>query len=270
MIDRGMVRGLALAGAFALAVGACGGSSASPAASSGGGATQAASTPAATASTAPAASTSSGDSGNAISALSDLSSYKVKLAITSKGTKSGIAAMGNITMSGIVVLKPAKASDITMSLGGSAPGDSAASSGLSLGLRMVEVNGKSYVDMGTGTLTESTDSSQTSMADSLAPDKLLGETASYLKDMKSVGDEQKNGIATSHYHADDTVLKEAATGLSMLGLTNATWNWDVWTAKDGGYVVSYQLKGTDSTGAELSMTLDISDVNSSSNVVKGP
>jgi hypothetical protein len=189
--------------------------------------------------------------GNAISALSDLSSYKIKLVMGSKGTTSGLGAMGNITMEGIVVLKPAKASDITV-----------------MGIRMVEINGKQYTDIGSG-LTESTDSSS-SLADSLSPDKILGGMTSYLSEMKSLGDEQKNGIATTHYQADDKVFADAAAGLAMLGLTNAKWSWDVWIAKEGGYAVSYVMKGTGSDSATFSISLDISDVNSPTNVVKGP
>ncbi len=252
MIGTSIMRRLALTGALAVIVAACGGASGSPAVgatqapSAAGGATQAAATQA-------AASQAAGGTGNAISALSDLSSYKIKLAIASTGTTSGLGAMGNITMEGTVVLKPEKASDISM-----------------MGMRIVEVGGKTYVDLGSGSLTESTDSSQSSIADSLSPDKLLGGMASYMSGMKAVGDEQKNGIATTHYQADEATLAAASAGLSMMGLTGAKWSWDVWVAKQGGYAVGYILKGTGTDGATFSISLDVSDVNSPANVVKGP
>ncbi len=267
-------RQVALTGALALLVAACGGASGSAAPSAAGG-TAASQAPgdSVAASQAPAgsqaaASAANSGTGNAIAALSDLSSYKIKFAMASKGTASGVAAMGNITMAGIVVAKPEKATDITMSIGGSAPGD-AASAAAGMQMRIVEVKGKSYVDLGGG-LTESTDASQSSVADSLSPDKLLGSVAPYLSQMKSVGDEQKNGVSTTHYQADAATLATAAAGLEALGLANATWSWDVWVAKEGGYAVSYVMKGAGSDSSELSIALDVSDVNSASNVVTGP
>lgn len=256
MIGSSNMRRLALTGALAIIVAACGGGSGSPAPTGATGAS-AAPTGAAGASQAPAtqpaaASAAAGGTANAISALSDLSSYKIKLALASKGTTSGLGAMGDITMEGTVVLKPEKASDIT-----------------AMGIRMVEVNGKQYTDIGSG-LIESTDSGGSSLANSLSPDKILGGMTSYLSEMKSLGDEQKNGIATTHYQADDKVLADAAAGLAMLGLTDAKWSWDVWIAKEGGYAVSYVMQGTGSDSATFSISLDISDVNSPSNVVKGP
>lgn len=241
---------LALTGALAIMLAACGGSSAStaPAAS---GAASAGSASQAAPSQAPAASTAAGP-GDAISALSDLNSYKIKLVLASKGTTSGMGALGNVTVEGTVVLKPAKASDIT-----------------AMGIHMVEVNGKQYVDMGSG-LEESTDPNSTSMVDSLSPEKLLGGMSSYLSQMASKGDEQKNGIATAHYQADAGLLSTAASSLASMGLVDAKWTWDVWIAKQGGYVVSYILAGTGNDGATFSISLDISDVNSPSNVVKAP
>lgn len=266
-------RGLALAGALALAVGACGGASATaaPAASSaGGGGTAAtpagggAATPAAT----PAASTAGGVSGDAIGALSDLNSYKIKFVMAGKGTSGGLASMGNISMEGIVVLKPEKASDITMTLGAETPGDSSGVGAMKM--RILEVNGKQYTDLGGGTLTESTDTSGTSMADSLSPEKMLGGASSYMDQMQKIGDESKNGVETTHYKADDKVLSSAATYLDLLGLKDAKWNWEIWVAKQGGYIVSYVMTGTGSDSSEMTLSLDISDVNSPANVVKAP
>jgi hypothetical protein len=247
------MRRLALTGALAIVVAACGGAAASSAPAGTAGASAAPASQQAPASQDAPASQATGGTGSAISALADLSSYKLKMVLASKGTTSGLGAMGDITMEGTVVLKPEKASDITM-----------------MGMRIVEVGGKSYVDLGTGTLTESTDSSQSSLADSLSPEKLLGGMSSYMSGMKSVGDEQKNGIAATHYQADEATLAAASASLSMMGLVEAKWSWDVWVAKEGGYAVGYILKGTGKDGASFSMSIDISDVNSPSNVVKGP
>ena len=268
-----VTRRIAFAGALALLVSACGGSSSSTAltaaASAAGGASQA---PAASAgSSAAAASTDTGATSttNPISALSDLTSYKLKMVLASSGTTGGLSSFGNMTMSGTVVLKPVKAADVTLDLGGPAasPGASAAAS---TGMRIVEVNGKTWVDLGMGTLTPSTDTSSSSMVDSFSPDKLLGSMAGYISGMKVIGDETKNGIAGTHYQADDQTLASAAAGLAMFGLTNPKWSWDVWIAKDGGYVVSYTMNGNGDGGSTMTMSLDITDVNSPSNVVETP
>jgi hypothetical protein len=266
-------RRIALVGAVAILVAACGGSSSSAASSAAASAAPGASqAPAAsTGASAAAASTDTGAGAslNPIAALSDLTSYKLKLVLASSGTTGGLGAFGNISMSGTVVLKPVKAADVTLDLGGPAasPGASAAAA---TGMRIVEVNGKTWVDIGSGTLTPSTDTSSTSMVDSFSPDKLMGSTSSYISDMKSVGDETKNGMATTHYQADEKTLAAAAAGLAFFGLPNPKWSWDVWIAKDGGYVVSYSMNGTGDGGATMTMSLDITDVNSPSNVVATP
>jgi len=196
-----------------------------------------------------------------LGALANLTSYKMKYVMSGKGTTSGIAAMGDISLDGTFITKPSPAVDVTMSIG---------SGTTAMTVRIVEINGKQYVDLGTGTLTPSTDTSQTSLLDSMSPQKMLGGFSSYIGQMKTVGDEQKNGIATTHLQATPELLATAGSSLSMLGLTGATWTWDVWLAKDGGYAVSYAMGGTGTDGATMSITLDLSDVNSPSNVVKGP
>ncbi len=198
------------------------------------------------------------------------------MVIASSGTTGGLLGVRqHVAWSGTVVLKPIKAADVTLNLSAPppSPSDSAASpddSAVSTGMRVVEVNGETWVDIGTGTLVKSTDPSSSSMVDSFAPDKLLGSTSGYISDMKVVGDEQKNGVATTHYQADQTTLAAASAGLAFFGLTNPQWSWDVWIAKDGGYVVSYALKGTGDGGASMTMSLDITDVNSPSNVIQTP
>ena len=265
---------------LALALGACGGSSTAttPPSSSGAGpstgAGAASQSPAA--SEAPAASTGADTSvapaGNdPIGALAGLNSYKISFTMAASGTTGGLAAMGNITMAGTIVAKPDPAADITMSIGGASPdaSPSAASAAPGLSFHVIEKGGKTWSDA-TGSMTLQTDPSSTSMVDSLSPEKLLGGLGSYTSQMKTVGDEQKNGVATTHLQADQATLTAATASLALLGLTNATWTWDIWVAKDGGYAVSYIMKGTGDAGASMSISLDLSDVNSSSNVVTTP
>jgi hypothetical protein len=195
-----------------------------------------------------------GAAGNPITALADLNSYHLKLAITGTGLKGGLAQVGDITMDGIVVAKPAPAADMNLSMG-------------PLKVHSVEVNGKQYVDMGSG-LAEG--SGQANMASSFSPEKLFGPLGSYASQMTVVGDETKNGIATTHLTAPASMLSTAAAPLgSAFGLDNGDWTMDVWVAKDGGYAVSYVMTGKNST-ANLSMSMDLSDINSPNNVVKAP
>ncbi len=264
-------RTLVASGILALVVGACGGSSATtaPEASAASGA----STGAGAATPAPAATTGGGSSvapaGNdPIGALANLASYKIRFSMGGSGITTGFAAMGNITMAGTIMVKPEPAADITMTIGGAAPGSSA-SAVAGITIHTIEKGGRTWSDA-TGTMAEQTAPGATSMVDSLSPQKLLGGMGAYLSQMKSVGDEQKNGIATTHYQADAALLSSANVALSMFGLKNGKWAWDVWVAKDGGYAVSYVMAGTGDAGVSMSISLDLSDVNSSSNTVTTP
>ncbi|HEY4753737.1 MAG TPA: LppX_LprAFG lipoprotein, partial [Candidatus Limnocylindrales bacterium] len=206
-----------------------------------------------------------------IAALSGLNSYKLKFTLASQGATSGLAGMGNVGMEGTVIAKPSPASDLRMTLGGiPVPGASAPASGTALQVRLVQINGKTYMDLGSGKLIESTSEQLSSMAESLDPQKLLANVSGSLSQMQPVGDEQKDGVAITHYKADPQLLAAASAGLAKLGLADATWNLDVWVAKDGGYPVAWVMQGTGSNGSQMSITLDISDVNSPSNVVQGP
>jgi hypothetical protein len=273
----GRARRLVLAGALAILAAACGTSaSPSPAASIGlaspAPTASSATTSAAPASGAAAASgAASGGPGDIIGALANLNSYKLKFTLASQGASGGLASMGNVGMEGTVVAKPSPASDLRMTMGGiPVPGASAPPSGTAIQVRVVQINGKTYIDLGSGKLVESTSEQLGSMAESLDPQKLLANVSGNLSQMQPVGDEQKDGVATTHYKADPQMLAAAAAGLAKLGLADANWNMDVWVAKDGGYPVAWDMQGTGSNGSQMSITLDISDVNSPSNVVQGP
>jgi hypothetical protein len=276
-MNENRVRGrILVAGAvLALAVGACGGSSASTApASAGAGASTAAGGGASSQAPAGASSGAAASvqpAGNdPIGALASLTSYKISFGMASMGTSGGLSSMGNITMDGTIIVKPDPAADVTMTIGAGAPDPSAsASAAPGITMHIIEKGGKSWNDA-TGAMTLQTDPSSTSLVDSLSPSKLLSGMGDYTSKMKSAGDEQKNGIATTHLQADTSTLTDAAAALAALGLTNAKWTWDVWVAKDGGYAVSYVMKGTGDAGATMSITMDLKDVNSSANTVTTP
>lgn len=249
---------LALAIAAVLAVAACGGSSATQAPAS--------LAPSTAASTAPAASTpaspdvsqpsaeasepAGGDEGGlsgAAARLSGMDSYKFKIVMT--GGSFG-SLLGTEPITGTVTTNP-KAAQMSM-----------------MGMEIVEVDGKTWVKLGTD-WTESTDSSTSSLADSFSPEKMFGSTlsGSAAAGYKAVGEEPKNGVAAVHYTADATVL---GTYGSLFGVEgNATWSADVWVAKDGGYPVSMSVLATGGT-EEFKMIFDVTDINSPSNKIVSP
>ena len=62
-----------------------------------------------------------------------------------------------------------------------------------MGIEMIEVNGKTWIKMGTD-WTESTDDSTSSLADSFAPEKMFGSTLSGAPPRAALGEKKKNGV----------------------------------------------------------------------------
>lgn len=249
---------LALAIAAMLAVAACGGSSAtqapaSVAPSTAASAAPAASTPASPDVSQPSAEASQpaggddGGLGGAAAKLSSIDSFKFSMTMT--GGSFG-TLLGTEPITGIVTTNP-KAAQMSM-----------------MGMQVLEVDGKTWVNLGSG-WTESTDSSTSSLADSFSPEKMFGSTlsGSAAGGYKAVGEEQKNGVTAVHYTADATVL---GTYGSLFGVEgNATWSADVWVAKDGGYPVSMSVLATGGTD-EFKMIFDVTDINNPSNKIESP
>jgi hypothetical protein len=84
-----------------------------------------------------------------------------------------------------------------------------------------------------------------------------------------VGDEQKNGVATTHYRGGASI----GAILSAIAGVSGTWSSDVWISKDGGYLVHSEVSvagANASSGGSFAVVVDITDINSSSNVVTAP
>lgn len=257
------VAGLA---ALAIAIAACGGS-ATPAAS-----TQATSAPGtsqpaaseATASTAPEATavpTTGGTGGGvagAASSLANLDSYHLKMALATTGMQDSMfSAFGDGFLVDLTQINlPAKAADVSISMG-------TAASKMTLGYRLV--GDKAWMRIG-DSWTPSTAAEVQSSLDSFAPDKLFGGFEG-VSGVTPAGDETKNGVHTTHYTVASAAVADAVG--SSIGLPNATWTVDFWMAKDGGYPIAYSVVGKGATGS-FSMTLDVTDINSSSNKVDAP
>jgi hypothetical protein len=252
---------VALAIAALLAVAACGGSSASQAPASVAPSTApVASTPASpdvsqpspdvSQPSAEASQAATGDDGGLDGAAAKLSSIdSFKFAMTMKGGTFG-SMLGTEPITGTVTTNP-KAAQMSL-----------------MGMQIIEVNGKSWVNLGSA-WTESTDSSSTSLADSFSPEKMFGSTLSgpAAAGYKAVGEEQKNGVTALHYTADASLL---GTYASLFGVdAGATWSADVWVAKDGGYPVSMSVLASGGT-EKFEMTFDITDINNPSNKVESP
>lgn len=248
-------------------VAACGGGT-TPAASSGGGGSTATDVPAASSgsTTAPAASAAGGTSGEinlggAVSALEDLDNYAFRMEMKASGSSEFILVPkdGGLVMEGSVILKPQPAADITMTTieNGATPAG--------MGIRIVD--GMSYVNLGGDQWMGSPVADMETEMRSYRPEQLLGGFSS-ISGLSAVGDEQKNGIATTHYRAEDT------TGMaSMFGLPDGTWTTDVWIAKEGGFVVSESVTAAAKAGADtgtFTMTIDLTKANDPTLTIEKP
>lgn len=241
---------------------ACGGGT-TPTASTGGGGSTATDVPAVSAGStaAPEATAAGGTSGGAtgeinlggaITALADLDNYAFRMEMKSSGTSEFMLVPkgGALVMEGTVILKPEPAADITMTT----IEDGATPSGM--GIRIVD--GMSYVNLGGGQWMGSPVEDMETEMRSYRPEQLLGGFSS-ISGLTAVGDETKNGIATTHYRGEDS------TGMaSMFGLPDGSWTTEVWIAKDGGYVVSESVTAAAKAGADagtFTMTIDLTKAN---------
>lgn len=255
-------RSLAGLAIIALVVGACGGGASASPSTAGSSAPGASSAPAASDAPATAAPTSAGqgpDLGGAAAALADLDSYHLKTVMTMKGMEDSLfAAFGDgLEMEGTIVFKPEQAADLTISMG-------TAAQKLEMGYRLL--GDKAWISLGGDTWTETAAADAKTTIEGFAPAKLLG-SFSGMTGLTAVGDESKNGVDTVHYQASGSAVGEAVG--NSIGLPGADWTVDLWVAKDAGYAVGYAIVGTSDAGS-FGMTLDVSDINSPSNIVEAP
>jgi hypothetical protein len=239
---------LALFAALAIAAAACGGSQASG------------STNPAAVSSSPASGASGGTSGlgGAAAALANIGSYKFKMTLAGGDWGSTLSAFGAsasanapIDITGTIVVKPAKAIDITVGV-----------------MHVIEVGGNSYLDLtGSGTFISSP--TATSL-DSFAPATMFSSLIdpSLLGDFNKVGTGPRNGVNADHYQGSPAVISALGT---LTNVQSATWTADLWIATDGGYPVGMAIVGTAADGTvAYEMVFDITNVNDPSNAVTAP
>lgn len=242
--------------AAAMLVAACGGAaSPSPAASTAASATPSETPASASPSASPAASL---DLSGAAKAIDKLTGYQLDATI--KGAVPGASGMDGTFKLTAVVDRKNNAYDFTM----------AGMEGLpASGLKVVVIGNDAWVDLGTGSYIKQTGGAAQFGAslDAFEPSTLLSSIPpAALMFMQKVGDEQKNGVQTAHYHMDGSNPEIAQSLGSDADV-------DFWIASDGGYLVSMKVKGevdANGTKAPLDMSLDVSRVNDSSINIQPP
>ena len=223
---------LILFAAAAISLTACGGGSSTPSPTGDGTATGG---PGATDQAVPTGT----DLGGAGSALAAVDNYKFTMTETGGSLGDTLSMLPipstgipSFTLSGTVVLKPAKAADITVA--GT--------------LHVISVGGSDYQDIGlSGSFTKN-DSTTPSLIDSLTPSSVysssFGPSFDFAAGFDKVGEEPKGGVDTLHYQANDAGKAKLAELGSVVGLGDATWTSEIWIAKDGGYPVSMTVTAT--------------------------
>ena len=192
----------------------------------------------------------------AADALASLTSYKFHM--TQAGTDSvntladltgnASSSNGSVAFTGTVILKPAKAADVTTT-----------------GLHVIYVDAFDYMDVGNAGFAKiAADSS--SISDPFTPGQVFSKIR--LIGYSNVGSETKNAVASDHYQAGASALAELG---SVSGVKGATWSADIWIARDGGYPVSVAITATAKDGTiPYQTTFDLSNINDASNKVTAP
>ena len=107
-----------------------------------------------------------------------------------------------------------------------------------------------------------------SLEQALAPGTLLGSIPTgSLQNLPAVGQEDKNGVATTHYHVTGAESPQVSEGLGPDSVV------DLWIADDGGYIVSMAMDGVvpvNGTDTPVTMSIDISRINDASIAIEPP
>jgi hypothetical protein len=136
-------------------------------------------------------------------------------------------------------------------------------------IKFVVIGSDAWVDLGTGAYLKQPGGggSFDQMRAALAPSTLLGQFPTSGYDLLKVADEEKNGVATTHYHAEGSATPELAESIGADGVM------DFWIAADGGYLVSMVMDGTmdvEGTETPVNMSIDLSRINDESISIVAP
>ena len=259
---------LSLAAAAALAVSACAGSVSTTAPSEAPAASAAPASVAPPASEAPPSEAAASapaegpDVNAAAAALDDIDKYALDLKVS--GLMEAATDASEITMSGTV---DREAGSYQFDMSGVAGleelgGGSAVS--------FVVIGSDAWISTGGGNYIKAPGGAAMfgSLEQALAPGTLLGSIPTgSLQNLPAVGQEEKNGVATTHYHVTGADSSQVALGLGPDSVV------DVWIADDGGYIVSMAMEGTvpvNEVDTPVTMSIDISRINDESIAIEEP
>jgi len=146
----------------------------------------------------PAPTSTQGTGGTGLSgaaaALENLTSYRFAISISGDIGVAGIPTDTGLAMEGTVVLKPERA--VQFSITGMT-GETA--------ITYILVADGAYVDFGTGTFIQvpADEANAESLFETFQPQNLFGQDFGALIDSSvATSEEEKNGVASTHYHAD--------------------------------------------------------------------
>jgi hypothetical protein len=197
----------------------------------------------------------------AAAALEDVDRYALDLTVA--GLMQTAAGENSVTMSGTVDREQgAYQFDLSGMAGLEALGGSAIS--------FILIGPDAWISTGDGNYIKTPGGASmfSQFTEGLAPETLLGMVPSTaLSGMTQVGQEDKNGVATTHYRVTGADSPGVAEGLG------ADSTIDVWIADDGGYMVGMVLDGTmdvSGTATPVQMSMDISRINDESIEIEAP
>jgi hypothetical protein len=201
------------------------------------------------------------DVGAAAAALEDVQRYALDLTVA--GLMPTASGESSITMSGTV---DREKQGYQFSMSGMAGLEALGGSEVSF----IIIGDDAWISTGDGNYIQTPGGASmfSQFTDGLAPESLLGMVPpSALTGMAQVGQEDKNGVATTHYRVSGADNPQVAEGLG------ADSTIDVWIADDGGYMVGMVLDGTmdvSGTSTPIQMSMDISRINDESIEIEAP
>jgi hypothetical protein len=138
------------------------------------------------------------------------------------------------------------------------------------GLRIVEIGGYDYLDLGGRGSFDRIPITDTRLADRFSPATMfpLFVNASTVAGFEKTGSETRNGVVADHYRATKAALAKLG---SIAAIADATWTADVWLARDGGCPVGLAVIGrTVTAGIAYEVVFDITDIDAVTNGVVAP
>ena len=201
------------------------------------------------------------DVGAAAAALEDVQRYALDLTVA--GLMPTASGDSSITMSGTVD-REKQAYQFAMS--GMAGLEALGGSEISF----ILIGDDAWISTGNGTFIQTPGGASmfSQFTEGLAPETLLGMVPPQaLTGMAQFGQEDKNGVATTHYRVTGADSPQVANGLGADSTV------DVWIADDGGYMVGMVLDGTmdvSGTSTPIQMSMDISRINDESIEIEAP